>query len=115
MLESGNPQIFTEGVSSFFLIDFLIIREWFVNGFCNFQDSYGDKNRQANTGRYRSPPQGYSQARAEYQGAARHVHGHGHARRVSGKQNTRLFSSISIVVVVLLFQFRSIDLPRIDV
>ena len=51
----------------------------------HLKDSYGDQNCQANTCRHRSETQGHPQARAEHQGAARHVHGHGNACRVSGK------------------------------
>ena len=75
MLESGNPQIFTEGVSFFVFVVVvvvyfcLLIISLFVC--CQYRIIDIDRNEtgEGALGRNRSPPQGHSQTRAEHQGA----------------------------------------------
>ena len=80
MLEDGNPAVFTQGVSSPRVVntyDFHCLAH--VTRTCfSVADSHRLDAGATVTEGHRSETQRHHEAGEEHQGAARHVHGHGH-------------------------------------
>jgi len=73
----------------------------------SFSDHYGDAAGQADAGGHRGPPRRHHEVGELDPRAARHVHGHGHARREPGTVRATarrlLFSTLGYMSVTIIF------------
>lgn len=98
MLEQGNSAVFTQGVGirseMTVFRSTIAYRQWHLTvqpvTICetHFADYHGNAAGETDAGRHRGTTCGHHQAGEFDSGAARHVHGHGDARRESGTHDS---------------------------